>query len=414
MAPSPTGLLHIGGVHTFLFNWLFARGQAGECLLRIENTDTSREVDEATEQIQRSLTWLGIDWDGPVTFQLDAMEPLPRARRAARRRREGVRGRGRDPLPDARRGRHRLGRRGPRAHRVPERAARGRRHRPLRRPRDVQLRLAGGGHGRRDHARDPRRRPHLEHPEADPDPPRARPRAAGVRAHREHPRHRREEALQAPRRRLGGRVPDGGIPPGGARELPRADRLGAGRRDHDHLPRRDRRAVHARGGQHEPRHVRLREARLDERRLPPRAADRGVRGAARRVRARARQRLARRRDPGGGAARAGEDRAPRRVSRLRGIPLRGRRAAGRRPRSAHPPRRGRGPRRDASRGPPPRSRRRSRSCAPSSARSRAPSTRRSASRSPGSRVSPGLYESLELLGRETSLARLRRGAEVAA
>jgi glutamyl-tRNA synthetase len=74
MAPSPTGLLHIGGVHTFLFNWLFARGRGGACLLRIENTDTSREVQEATEQIQRSLTWLGIDWDGPVTFQLDAMD----------------------------------------------------------------------------------------------------------------------------------------------------------------------------------------------------------------------------------------------------------------------------------------------------------------------------------------------------
>jgi glutamyl-tRNA synthetase len=74
MAPSPTGLLHIGGVHTFLFNWLFARGRGGECLLRIENTDTSREVEEATEQIQRSLAWLGIDWDGPVTFQLDAMD----------------------------------------------------------------------------------------------------------------------------------------------------------------------------------------------------------------------------------------------------------------------------------------------------------------------------------------------------
>jgi glutamyl-tRNA synthetase len=73
MAPSPTGLLHIGGVRTFLFNWLFARGRGGECLLRIENTDTSREVEEATEQIQRSLQWLGIDWDGPVTFQLDAM-----------------------------------------------------------------------------------------------------------------------------------------------------------------------------------------------------------------------------------------------------------------------------------------------------------------------------------------------------
>jgi glutamyl-tRNA synthetase len=74
MAPSPTGFLHIGGVRTFLFNWLFARGHGGECLLRIENTDTGREVAEATEQIQRSLRWLGIDWDGPVTFQLDAME----------------------------------------------------------------------------------------------------------------------------------------------------------------------------------------------------------------------------------------------------------------------------------------------------------------------------------------------------
>jgi len=74
MAPSPTGFLHIGGVRTFLFNWLFARGRDGECLLRIENTDTSREVAEATEQIQRSLAWLGIDWDGPVSFQLDAMD----------------------------------------------------------------------------------------------------------------------------------------------------------------------------------------------------------------------------------------------------------------------------------------------------------------------------------------------------
>jgi glutamyl-tRNA synthetase len=74
MAPSPTGFLHIGGVRTFLFNWLFARGQGGEVLLRIENTDTSREVAESTEQIQRSLSWLGIDWDGEVRFQLDRME----------------------------------------------------------------------------------------------------------------------------------------------------------------------------------------------------------------------------------------------------------------------------------------------------------------------------------------------------
>ena len=74
MAPSPTGFLHIGGVRTFLFNWLFARGCGGECRLRIENTDTSREVAESVEQIQQSLRWLGLDWDGPITFQLDRME----------------------------------------------------------------------------------------------------------------------------------------------------------------------------------------------------------------------------------------------------------------------------------------------------------------------------------------------------
>jgi glutamyl-tRNA synthetase len=74
MAPSPTGFLHIGGVRTFLFNWLFARQQGGECLLRIENTDTSREVAEAVDQIQDSLRWVGIDWDGPVSFQLDTAD----------------------------------------------------------------------------------------------------------------------------------------------------------------------------------------------------------------------------------------------------------------------------------------------------------------------------------------------------
>ena len=70
-APSPTGFLHIGGVRTALFNWLFARHEGGEFLLRIENTDTSREVAESVEQIQRSLSWLGLDWDGEVAFQLD-------------------------------------------------------------------------------------------------------------------------------------------------------------------------------------------------------------------------------------------------------------------------------------------------------------------------------------------------------
>jgi glutamyl-tRNA synthetase len=81
MAPSPTGFLHVGTARTFLFNWFFARQQQGKCLLRIENTDMSREVEGATEQIQRSLTWLGLDWDA-LSFQLDRME---RCQQEARR-----------------------------------------------------------------------------------------------------------------------------------------------------------------------------------------------------------------------------------------------------------------------------------------------------------------------------------------
>jgi glutamyl-tRNA synthetase len=78
MAPSPTGFLHIGGVRTFLFNWLFARHHNGLFRLRIENTDTSREVAEAVEQIQESLRWLALDWDGEVTFQLDRLDDCRR------------------------------------------------------------------------------------------------------------------------------------------------------------------------------------------------------------------------------------------------------------------------------------------------------------------------------------------------
>jgi glutamyl-tRNA synthetase len=81
-APSPTGFLHIGGVRTALYNWLFARHEGGEFRLRIENTDTSREVAEATEQILESFRWLGLNWDGGVTFQLDRME---RCQQEARR-----------------------------------------------------------------------------------------------------------------------------------------------------------------------------------------------------------------------------------------------------------------------------------------------------------------------------------------
>jgi glutamyl-tRNA synthetase len=78
IAPSPTGFLHIGTARTALFNWLYARHEGGEFRLRIENTDTSREVAEAVDQIQESLRWLGLDWDGPHTFQLDRMDDCRR------------------------------------------------------------------------------------------------------------------------------------------------------------------------------------------------------------------------------------------------------------------------------------------------------------------------------------------------
>jgi glutamyl-tRNA synthetase len=81
-APSPTGYLHVGGARTALFNWLFARHEGGEFRLRIENTDTSREVAAAVDQIQDTLAWLGLDLDGEVTFQLDRM---PEAQEVARR-----------------------------------------------------------------------------------------------------------------------------------------------------------------------------------------------------------------------------------------------------------------------------------------------------------------------------------------
>ena len=80
-APSPTGYLHVGGARTALFNWLFARHHGGEFRLRIENTDTSREVAEAVGQIQGTLAWLGFDWDGEVTFQLDRMEQAQKVAR---------------------------------------------------------------------------------------------------------------------------------------------------------------------------------------------------------------------------------------------------------------------------------------------------------------------------------------------
>lgn len=65
-APSPTGELHIGGAHTALFNWLFARNNKGSLVLRLEDTDSNRSQESFTTGIIDSLHWLGIDWDeGP-------------------------------------------------------------------------------------------------------------------------------------------------------------------------------------------------------------------------------------------------------------------------------------------------------------------------------------------------------------
>jgi glutamyl-tRNA synthetase len=71
-APSPTGFLHIGGARTALFNWLYARSQGGNMLLRIEDTDRERSTPEAIEAIIDGLTWLGVDWDGGTIFQFAA------------------------------------------------------------------------------------------------------------------------------------------------------------------------------------------------------------------------------------------------------------------------------------------------------------------------------------------------------
>ena len=65
-APSPTGYLHIGGARTALFNWLFARHHGGKFVLRVEDTDKTRHVEEATAAIYEGLQWLGLNWDeGP-------------------------------------------------------------------------------------------------------------------------------------------------------------------------------------------------------------------------------------------------------------------------------------------------------------------------------------------------------------
>ncbi len=72
--PSPTGFLHIGGARTALYNWLFAKHNDGKLVLRIEDTDRQRSTEEATQAILDSLTWLGLDWDEGPYHQSDRLE----------------------------------------------------------------------------------------------------------------------------------------------------------------------------------------------------------------------------------------------------------------------------------------------------------------------------------------------------
>ncbi|MGM0584606.1 MAG: glutamate--tRNA ligase [Pseudomonadota bacterium] len=83
-APSPTGFLHIGGARTALFNWLYARGRGGKFLLRIEDTDRERSTPEATQAILDGLTWLGLDWDGEAVSQASRLERHKEVARALR------------------------------------------------------------------------------------------------------------------------------------------------------------------------------------------------------------------------------------------------------------------------------------------------------------------------------------------
>ncbi|HVV26885.1 MAG TPA: glutamate--tRNA ligase [Rhizomicrobium sp.] len=68
-APSPTGMLHIGGARTALFNWLYARHTGGTFRLRIEDTDRARSTPEAVDAILNGMTWMGLTWDGEVVYQ---------------------------------------------------------------------------------------------------------------------------------------------------------------------------------------------------------------------------------------------------------------------------------------------------------------------------------------------------------
>ncbi len=237
-APSPTGMLHIGGVRTALFCWLYARRHGGTFILRIEDTDRERSTPEAVQRdprghavarprprrgpvlpdaahgaVRRGHPAVPARGQGLPLLLLarksstrcapaqTARKEKPRYDGRCRQRKEPVPGV--NPVVRFRNPDDGLGRRQRRRARpdhVRQRRARRPDHRALGRHADLQLlrrrrRLRHAGH-----ARDPRRRPHQQHAAADQHAARARRRAAAVRARADDPRARRRQALEAPRR----------------------------------------------------------------------------------------------------------------------------------------------------------------------------------------------------------------------
>ncbi|MCX5857624.1 MAG: glutamate--tRNA ligase [Deltaproteobacteria bacterium] len=73
-APSPTGYLHVGGARTALFNWLYARHEGGQFILRIEDTDQLRSTEASTRAILDAMAWLGLNWDEGPIFQAERVD----------------------------------------------------------------------------------------------------------------------------------------------------------------------------------------------------------------------------------------------------------------------------------------------------------------------------------------------------
>ena len=206
-----------------------ARGAAGTLVLRIEDTDRERSTPENVEQILDALRWLKLDWDEGPIFQSERRRAPPRGARAAARvghayhsnataddvqaykqrhgADRGFRGEprrlGRGAPARPRRGRDGRRRRDPRPDPVPEREHGRPRDRPRRRLGPLQLRGRRRRPRRRDHPRRARRGPPLQHAQAAARVRGARRRAAPLRAPAAAARARRQEAVQAPRRRLG-------------------------------------------------------------------------------------------------------------------------------------------------------------------------------------------------------------------